>query len=181
MLPPPTTLFPRQSVPPLRLPLAGGGVFELETLEASGFYLLVFYRGRHCPVCKSQLSALQAQAEAFAARGVTLAAISSDTQERADAAKTDWKLDTLNIAYGLTLEQARAWGLFITASRGKTSLGIEEPALFSEPGLFLVSADLTLFFSSIQSMPFVRPRAEDMLAAIDYIQKNNYPPRGDYR
>ena len=53
--------------------------------------------------------------------------------------------------------------------------------MFSEPGLFLVSADLTLFFSSIQSMPFVRPRPEDMLAAIDYIQKNDYPPRGDYR
>lgn len=181
MLPPPTTLFPRQSVPPLRLPLAGGGVFELETLEARGFYLLVFYRGRHCPVCKSQLSALQAQAEAFASRGVTVAAISCDTQERAEAAKTDWNLDTLSIAYGLTLEQARQWGLFITASRGKTSLGIEEPELFSEPGLFLVRADLTLFFSSIQSMPFVRPRAEDMLAAIDYIQKNDYPPRGDYR
>lgn len=181
MLPHPTTLFPRQPVPALKLSLAGGGEFELKALEAGRSYLLVFYRGRHCPVCRTQLSALQAQAETFASRGVTLAAVSCDTKERAEAAKSDWKLDSLDVAYGLTLEQARQWGLFITASRGKTSLGIEEPALFSEPGLFLVSADLTLFFSSIQSMPFVRPRPEDMLAAIDYIQKNDYPPRGDYR
>ena len=61
-------------------------------------------------MCRTQLSALQAQAEAFASRGVTLAAVSCDTKERAEAAKADWKLDSLDIAYGLTLEQARAVG-----------------------------------------------------------------------
>lgn len=70
-------------------------------------------------------------------------------------------------------------GPVIAATRGKTSLGLDEPALFSEPGLFLIRPDLTLFFSSIQTMPFVRPRAEDVLAAIDFIKKNDYPPRGD--
>lgn len=179
MLPPPKTIFPRQPVPSLILPIAGGGEFNLSEVRAESFHLLVFYRGRHCPVCKTQLSALQAQAGAFEERGVTVTAISCDTKDRAESAQTDWNLSDLRIAHGLTLEQARQWGLFITASRGKTSLGIEEPALFSEPGLFLINPDLTLFFSSIQTMPFVRPRPEDMLGAIDYIKKNDYPPRGD--
>lgn len=179
MLSHPATLFPRQPVPGLTLPLVDGGEFDLSRTEADSFHLLVFYRGRHCPVCKKQLSALHAQVEAFAERGVTLTAISCDTQERADSAQSDWNLPGLRIAYGLPLEQARQWGLFITATRGTTSLGLKEPALFSEPGLFLINPDLTLFFSSIQTMPFVRPRPEEMLAAIDYIKKNDYPPRGD--
>lgn len=179
MLPPPATIFPRQSVPSLILPLAGGGEFNLSEMQAESFHLLVFYRGRHCPVCKTQLGALQAQAGAFAERGVTVTAISCDTRDRAEAARVDWNLTDLRIAYDLTPAQARQWGLFVTASRGKTSLGLDEPALFSEPGLFLVKPDLTLFFSSVQTMPFVRPRAEDVLAAIDYIKKNDYPPRGD--
>ena len=179
MLSRPMTIFPRQPVPDVVLPLAGGGEFDLTQMHADSFHLLVFYRGRHCPVCKTQLSALQAQGEAFAERGVTLTAISCDTRERAESAQTDWDLPSLRIAYGLTLEQARQWGLFITASRGTTSLGIAEPALFSEPGLFLINPDLTLFFSSIQTLPFVRPRPEEMLGAIDYIKMNDYPPRGD--
>ncbi|MGV8951382.1 MAG: peroxiredoxin-like family protein [Cypionkella sp.] len=179
MLPPPTTIFPRQRVPSLLLPLTSGGEFDLSRMQAESFHLLVFYRGRHCPVCKTQLGALQAQASAFAERGVTVTAISCDTKDRAESAVVDWNLPDLRIAYDLTPEQARQWGLFMTATRGKTSLGLDEPALFSEPGLFLISPDLTLFFSSVQTMPFVRPPAEDMLAAIDYIKKNDYPPRGD--
>lgn len=179
MLPPPTTIFPRQPVPSQTLPMVGGGVFNLVDTPADSFHLLVFYRGRHCPVCRTQLGALQAQAADFAERGVLVTAISCDSQERAEAAQADWSLPDLRIAYGLTPEQARQWGLFITTTRGKTSLGIEEPQLFSEPGLFLIKPDLTLFFSSIQTMPFVRPKAEDILSAIDFIKKNDYPPRGD--
>lgn len=67
----------------------------------------------------------------------------------------------------------------MSASRGKTSLGIEEPALFPEPGLFLVRPDGTLFFSSVQSLPFARPRFDDVLGAIDYVLKTDYPPRGE--
>ena len=51
----------------------------------------------------------------------------------------------MRVGYGLPLKDARAWGLYISTSRGKTSAGIEEPALFSEPGLFLVRPDSTLY------------------------------------
>ena len=110
---------------------------------------------------------------------MTVVAISSDGAERAEAAKSDWRLSQLRIGYGLTMSKAREWGLFVSSSRGKTSLGIEEPPLFAEPGLFLVRPDGTLFFSSVQSMPFARPQFGDVLGAIDYVLKNDYPPRGE--
>ena len=53
--------------------------------------------------------------------------------------------------------------------------GVEEPPLFSELGLFLVRPDRTLYFASVQTMPFARPRFTDILAAIDFVTAKNYP------
>lgn len=39
---------------------------------------------------------------------------------------------TVKFGYGLSLKSARQWGLYISTSRGKTSLGIDEPPLFGE-------------------------------------------------
>jgi hypothetical protein len=86
----------------------------------------------------------------------------------------------LRIGYGLSLAKAREWGLYVSASRGKTSIGIEEPALFSEPGLFLVRPDNTVYYLSVQSMPFVRPNFAEMVQALDFVIKNDYPARGEY-
>jgi hypothetical protein len=86
----------------------------------------------------------------------------------------------LRVGYGLNLSDAREWGLFVSASRGKTSIGIEEPALFSEPGVFLIKPDQTIYYISVQSMPFVRPNFAELVQAFDFIVKNNYPARGEY-
>jgi hypothetical protein len=84
------------------------------------------------------------------------------------------------MGYGLSLSLAKDWGLFISTSRGKTSIGIEEPKLFSEPGVFLIRPDQTLFYASVQSMPFVRPVFKEMLPALDFVMANDYPARGEY-
>jgi len=86
----------------------------------------------------------------------------------------------LRIGYGLPLSEARNWGLYISTSRGKTSLGIEEPSLFSEPGVFLLKADQTIYYLSVQSMPFVRPNFGELVQALDFAIKNDYPARGEY-
>nr|NIR90840.1 AhpC/TSA family protein [Gammaproteobacteria bacterium]NIU06316.1 AhpC/TSA family protein [Gammaproteobacteria bacterium]NIV52881.1 AhpC/TSA family protein [Gammaproteobacteria bacterium]NIX87589.1 AhpC/TSA family protein [Gammaproteobacteria bacterium] len=57
--------------------------------------------------------------------------------------------------------------------------GIEEPALFSEPALYLVRPDGTLYFGTVQTMPFARPRFADILQALDFVIKNDYPARGE--
>ena len=75
---------------------------------------------------------------------------------------------------------ARRWGLYISTSKGKTSIGLEEPALFSEPGVFLIKPDQTLYYGSTQTMPFARPSFSDLLAAVDFAIQKDYPARGEY-
>ena len=86
----------------------------------------------------------------------------------------------LRFGYGLPLSVAREWGLSISTSRGKTSIGIEEPALFSEPGVFLVRPDQTLYYASVQTMPFVRPHFSELVGAVDFALSKDYPARGEY-
>lgn len=169
----PATLFPRQHVPALSLELAGGGRFDLAAEAPAHFTLVLFYRGLHCPICKAQLIELQSRLDAFEAKGVSVVAISADDQERAEKTCADWKLERLRVGFGLKLEEARAWGLFVSAGRDG------EPARFTEPGLFLLRPDGTLYFSSVQTMPFARPHVADILGAIDYVLQNDYPARGE--
>ena len=175
----PTALMPRQPVPTLSVPTVGGGTWTLADQTPQTFALVVFYRGLHCPICGKYLADLDRKLQEFAARGVGVVAISSDTEERAAEAKALWKIEHLTLGYGLDLDAARAWGLYISTSRGKTSTGHTEPALFSEPGLFLVRPDGTLYFGTVQTMPFARPNFAEILGALDFVLKTDYPARGE--
>ncbi len=174
-----TPLMPRQPVPALDVPLVGGGSWSLAGQTPENFTLISFYRGLHCPICSKYLGDLNRKLDAFAERGVTAIAISSDGEDRAREAKEKWQLDRLPVGYGLELDKAREWGLYISSSRGKTSAGIEVPALFNEPGLFLVRPDGTLYFGSVQTMPFARPGFGEVLQALDFVLKADYPARGE--
>jgi len=172
-------LKPREPVPNVELNLVGGETWSLSEQTPENFTMLVFYRGLHCPVCSNQLKELQRLSTDFAERGVNVVAVSSDTLERAETAKAEWKLPDIDLAYGLTVEQARSLGLHRSAGRGLTSINIEEPAEFSEPGLFLVRPDQTLFYACISTMPFARPSFKELLGSIDFSVANNYPARGE--
>lgn len=172
-------LLPRQPAPALSLPLAGGGRFTLNDPAPERFTLLVFYRGLHCPICSRTLGELEARLPAFAALGTAAVAISSDDAERGEAAKARWKLPNLPVAHSLPLAEARRSGLFVSTSRGVTSAGIVEPDQFSEPGLFLIRPDGTVYFATVQTMPFARPRFEDILPALSFVIETGYPARGE--
>jgi peroxiredoxin len=173
------TLFPRRPVPPLDVGLADGGTFDIAAEKPASFTLIVFYRGLHCPICKTQLRELESKLDEFDKRGVAVVAVSSDSRERAEQTRQAWGLTRLRLGYGLDLASARRWGLFISTGRGMTSTGVEEPARFSEPALYLIRPDGALYFGSVQTMPFARPHFSDILPAIDYVLKNNYPARGE--
>lgn len=172
-------LVPRKPVPELRLDLAGGGAWSLADENPENFVLLVFYRGFHCPICRKYLLDVQSRQFDFQRRGVRAIAASTDDRTRAEESKKRWGLDRLDIAYGLSLAQARSWGLYISTSRGPTSAGVEEPPQFNEPGLFLISPDKTLYYASVQSAPFARSSLADVVQAIDYVLGNDYPARGE--
>lgn len=175
-----TALLPRFPVPALNVALTGGTRFVLGAAPAEHFDLVVFYRGLHCPICAKYLLELERLAPEFQKRGVQIIALSSDNAERAQAMADKVKAGVMKIGYGLSLKSARQWGLYISSARGKTSIGIEEPALFSEPGVFLVRPDGTLYYAAVQSMPFARPSFQDLLGAIDFAIANDYPARGEY-
>ncbi len=172
-------LKPRQPVPQLAVSLMDDTLWQLHDQHPENFVVLAFYRGRHCPVCKRSLTDLNRKMPEFEKRGVTVLALSSDTKERALDTQSAWDIPNVPLAYGLTIEKAREWGLYISTSRGKTSLGIVEPPIFSEPALFLIKPDMTLYASIVQTMPFARPYFAEVLSAIDYILKNDYPARGE--
>ena len=174
------SLLPRYPVPALNVPLASGGRFVLGASPGERFDFLVFYRGLHCPICTKYLLELERLAPEFASRGVQVVAISSDTEERGRQMAQKVSAKAVKFAYGLGLRSARQWGLYVSTSRGKTSIGIEEPALFSEPGVFLVRPDGTLYYGSVQTMPFARPPFQDLLGAIDFAISKDYPARGEF-
>ena len=172
-------LFPRQPVPALDVATVGGGRWSLAAQRPENFTLVVFYRGLHCPICSRYMGDLENKLGQFEARGLSVVAISSDSAERAAEAKEKWGLAKLTVGYGLDLDKAREWGLYISTSRGKTSTGVAEPALFSEPGLFVIRPDGTLYFGTAQTMPFARPAFAEILGALDFVIKNDYPARGE--
>ena len=172
-------LKPRQAVPPLEVTTLDSRSWKLADRRPDSFTMIVFYRGLHCPQCSRYVKGLADQLGEFEERGVEVIAISADGRERAEQAKQQWQLDGLEIGYGLSLDQARAWGLYISNSRGVTSVGIEEPRQFNEPGLFLVRPDGRLYWAAVQSVPFARPQFDEVLKAIDFITSKDYPPRGD--
>lgn len=174
------SLIPRQPVPALALQTLDHGAFNLQAATPQRMTLVCFYRGLHCPICANYLKELERLTPEFAERGVETIAISSDGEERTRAMADKIAAKALRFAYGLSLPKAREWGLYISTSRGKTSIGIDEPALFSEPGVFLVKADGTLYYMSLQTMPFARPNFQEMLGAIDFVIKADYPARGEY-
>lgn len=174
------SLMPRYPVPALNVALTTGGRFVLGANPGDKFDLLVFYRGLHCPLCAKYLLELERLAPEFASRGVQVVAISGDDADRGQQMATKVSASGVKFGYGLSLRSAREWGLYISTSRGKTSIGIDEPALFSEPGVFIVRPDGTLYYGAVQTMPFARPPFQDLLGAIDFAVAKDYPARGEY-
>ena len=166
---------PTELAPDLTVPLLRGGTYRLADQRPRTFTMVVFFRGLHCPVCRAQLSELERRLAEFEQRGIELIVVSGETRERTAQLAQEWRLERLPLAYGLTEDQMRAWGLFI--SHGINS---GEPGLFNEPGLFLISPDHTVYYESILSMPVGRPRVEDLLSGIDYWVSVGYPARGGY-
>ena len=173
-------LMPRLKTPNLNIQTVADENFELSSEISERGTLICFYRGLHCPICATYLKELEKLTPQFQERGINTIAVSTDNEERANEMAARISATNLRVGYGFSLSEARDWGLYISTSRGKTSIGIEEPELFAEPGLFIVTPEQTLYYSSVQTMPFVRPNFSELLKAVDFMIEKNYPARGEY-
>lgn len=117
---------------------------------------------------------LQNKLPQFEERGMQVIAVTSNSRELAEASVRDWELNELTVGYGLTLEDAARWGLFVSQA-----VKDSEPPYFTEPGIFVVRPDGTLYASIVQTMPFARPSAGQLLKSLEFIIEKDYPARGE--
>jgi len=170
-----TKLLPDAQVPALSLPLVGGGTWTLAEQRPDSFSMIVFYRGLHCPVCKSYLGGLDGLMTEYKAAGFSVVAVSMNDADKAAQTVTDWGLSAVPVAYGLTEAAAREWGLWISKAIKET-----EAEVFCEPGLFWVRPDGRLYLADISNMPWPRPDLAFLLSKVAFINANAYPARGTY-
>lgn len=164
---------PTSPAPELEVPLLAGGTFRLSDATPERLSMVVFFRGLHCPGCRAQLTELDRRVDEIRQAGLELIVVSSETEDRTRRLYDEWDLTGLPLAYGLTEERMRAWGLFVSSG-----VGPDEPATFNEPGLFLIRPDGTVYYESILSMPVGRPKLDELLEGIAMWQEMDYPARG---
>ncbi len=167
-------LTPTRSAPMLTVATENGGRWDLATRAPEHFTMIVFYRGKHCPVCKSYLETLRDQLAKLDELGVDVIAVSGDERDVAEATRREWAIDGLTLGCELPEQSMREWGLYRSRS-----IKDAEPDLFSEPALFLVRPDGTIYYAAYNSMPFGRPDLEDFVKSIAWVLGNAYPPRGE--
>lgn len=157
--------------PAMTWPAVDGG--NLDVAGTPGWRLLAVYRGKHCPLCKKYFTTLDGMLDGFKAAGVSVAAVSADPKEKAEAdvAEFKWRFP---VGYGMSTDQMRELGLYISEPRSAQ----ETDRPFAEPGLFLVNPEGNVHIVEISNAPFARPDLAGILHGIKVIQERSYPVRG---
>jgi peroxiredoxin len=159
------------NIPKVRVPKLGGGVLDLGSGES--WQVLVVYRGKHCPICRTYLKTLDSLLDEFKAIGTNVMAISADPKAKAEtqAREEGWRFA---VGYDLSLAQMSALGLYISHPRSPQ----ETDRPFPEPGLFVVNPQGKAQIIDISNAPFARPDLNGVLKGLKFIQEKQYPIRG---
>lgn len=164
-------LHPGQPFTPVTFSQLGGGEYTFGT--PGSWQALFVIRGQHCPICKSYLGEIEQRREALAELGVSVAAVSADSEAQtritAEAANPNFPL-----LYGLDEATMMQLGLYVSEPRSAT----ETDHRFAEPGLFVVNPDGVLHLVDIANAPFLRPDLDRLVGGLRYVIGNDYPIRG---
>jgi peroxiredoxin len=173
----PDTLTPAASFPDIEVATLSGGDTKLgvPNRERGNWKLIVVYRGKHCPICKTYLTELNGMLDDFAAINVDIVAVSADPEEKAKASASDIGY-TGTIGYGLSTAQMAELGLFVSDPRSPE----ETDRPFAEPATFVVRDDGKLQIVDISNAPFARPPLKGLLDGLTFIRKKDYPVRGTH-
>ncbi|WP_282602078.1 redoxin domain-containing protein [Paracoccus sp. PARArs4] len=167
------TPMPGSKAPAIEARDATGQPFHAPASADARMAVTFFYRGVHCPICKTQIEDLAARQSEFRDLGVDVAAVSMDDDDRFARQQAEWNLGDLPVAHAMTEASAREWGLFIS-DKAQDS----EPARFAEPGIAVTYPDGRIYSLYFQNVPFARPTLDDLLKGLGFILKKDYPIRG---
>jgi peroxiredoxin len=167
----PQKLQAGSDMPRVTLPKVGGG--EVSTEARDGWKLVVVYRGKHCPICKTYLKTLDGLLDDFKKIDTDVIAISGDPQEKAETEvqEESWRFAT---GYGLSPDQMRTLGLYISEPRSPE----ETDRPFPEPGLFVINPQGKVHIVDVSNAPFARPDLNALVKGLTFIQQKQYPIRG---
>ncbi len=164
-------LHPGQPFAPVTFKQLDGG--DITFGAAGGWQALFVIRGQHCPICKSYLSEIEQRREALAAIGVSVAAVSADSEAHAritaEAAKVKFPL-----LYGMDEAAMHRLGLYVSEPRSAQ----ETDHRFPEPALFVVNPEGVLHLVDIANAPFLRPDLDRLVRGLGFIIEKAYPIRG---
>jgi peroxiredoxin len=156
-------LHPGEPMPAIELDRVGGGKVTLG--GAGRWQLVVVYRGKHCPICKTYLTALEGLKDEFAKLNTEVVALSADPKEKAEPHVAELGL-SVPVGYGLTPEQMRVLGLYISNPRDAN----ETDRPFAEPGVFVVNPDGLLQAVDRSNAPWLRPELSMIARGIGVVQ-----------
>ncbi len=163
-----------QRLPDITVPQLGGGELQLGLpVDDHGWQMVVVYRGKHCPICKTYLTKLNRMVPEFSETGVGIIAVSSDPEDRARSFTEEIGV-SFPVGYDLTVDQMQALGLYVSEPLSEK----ETDRPYAEPGLFVINADGLLQVVDIANVPFARPDLTGLAKGLTFIRDNDYPIRG---
>ncbi|MDP3518353.1 MAG: peroxiredoxin family protein [Pseudohongiella sp.] len=140
------------TIPPIEAPDQNGDVKTLADLMGEKGLVLVLSRSFDwCPYCIAQLEKLVDVAPEFAALGVSVAAMTYDSQDILKGAEEDYAV-TFPLLQDVNVKHVTALGILNKQYEpGQRAYGIPEP------GIFLLSADGTIRFKFADQDYRMRP------------------------
>ena len=124
---------------------------------------------------KNYLAKLEELQSVYNELGVDVVAVSGDGVEKAQAFADEKEL-TISMGYGLSVEQMRRLGLYVSDPRSPA----ETDRPFSEPGLFVINDTGAIQIVDVSNAPFARPDLQGIANGIKFIRGNDYPIRGTH-
>ena len=164
-----------KAFPSIEASLFDGSIVNLgKAHSGADWQMIVVYRGKHCPLCTRYLTLLETQKEALREIGVSITAVSADSKKQLEEHSEQLAV-TFPIAYGLTEQQMKQLGLYISAPRSEQ----ETDHNYAEPALFIINEQRILQAVDISNVPFLRPELDVIVRGITFIRnQEGYPIRG---
>lgn len=146
---------------------------RVDPAAGSGWRVLIVYRGKHCPLCKTYLNTLNEMLEEFRAANIAASTVSADGKGKAEAevGECGWKFP---VGYDLSVDQMRHLGLYVSDPRSPQ----ETDRPFAEPALFMINPDGDVQIIDISNAPFARPDLKSLLKGLQFVISRDYPIRG---